>query len=376
MDDEGPTLFVTIPRDIRAPLSRATWVHYLVFPSGPDAGRRLRLNGLPLRIGRRSPCELVFSDPLVSSLHCEVSAQIGEDAAWVTDLGSTNGTFVDGKRITGRKQMHHGAELQVGQQMLRHELHPPGVAERSEMLQRDLEQASRYLVSLLPRPIQHGPVRTEWVFEPSESVGGDAFGYFAIDDDRFAGFLIDVSGHGVAAAVHTSSVLNVIRQRALPGVDFGQPSAVLERLNEMFDMESHGGLFFTFWYGVYSRSEQRLCYASAGHHPAYLVNEARTAMEVLRTRNPMIGALSGARFASAQAAVTTNSMLYIFSDGVFEIDTEDGRTLSLADFTPLLLEAEEEGVTEPERLRRRVRESARAGPLADDFSIVTVKFLT
>jgi len=373
--DEERTQIVTVSRGTPATISRADWVHCLVFSSGPEAGRRLRLGELPLRVGRRAPCELVLADPLVSGQHCEVSARTGEDHAWVVDLGSTNGTFVDGERVSGRVPLPHGAVLQVGMQLLRHELHPPGEAERSETLERDLQQASRYIVSLLPRPIEAGPVRTDWVFEPSASVGGDAFGYMALDDDRFAGFLIDVSGHGVAAAVHTVSVLNVMRQRALAGVDFGEPSQVLERLNEMFGMEAHGGLFFTFWYGVYSHRSRALRYASAGHHPAFLVDAARRAMRPLRTRNPPVGAMTDPRFAAAAVEVEPGSTLYIFSDGVFEIEAADGRMLALADFTPLLLEAAEPGVGEPETLRRRVRQRTRGGPWADDFSILAVKFL-
>jgi len=45
---------------------------------------------------------------------------------------------------------------------------------------------------------------------------------------------------------------------------------VLGRLNAMFQMENHNGMFFTIWYGVYDRATE-LVYASAGHHPAYLV---------------------------------------------------------------------------------------------------------
>lgn len=374
--DDERTQVITLARGAAQPIARADWVHFLVLASGPEAGRRLRLGELPLRVGRRPPCELLLADPRVSALHCEIAWRRGDDAATVTDLASTNGSFIEGERVAGQAALPVGAVLQVGQQLLRHELHPPGAAERSESMERDLQQASRYIISLLPQPIASGPVHTDWVFEPSASVGGDAFGYFPLDDERFAGFLIDVSGHGVAAAVHTVSVLNVMRQRALPGVDFAQPSQVLERLNEMFGMDEHGGLFFTFWYGVYDPRARGLHYASAGHHPAFLVGPERAGLQPLRTRNPVIGALPGARFPSATADVAPDSTLHIFSDGVFEIDTDDGRTLSLADFTPLLLEPPWPGVAEPERLRQRVRERARPGPWADDFSIVSVKFLS
>ncbi|MDE2370402.1 MAG: SpoIIE family protein phosphatase [Burkholderiales bacterium] len=369
------TVIITTARPAAA-ATRVERVHYLVVTAGAEPGRRVRLGPRPLRLGRRAPCELVLADPEVSALHCEVGADADADAAWVDDRGSTNGSYVDGVRVEGRAALPNGALLQLGQQVLKHEYRPWREAERSDELDRDLQQAGRYIRSLLPPPNPQGPVRTDWVFEPSAQLGGDAFGYFAIDEHRFAGYLIDVSGHGIGAAVHTVSVLNVMRQRALGGVDFGDPAQVLARLNEMFPMEEHGGLFFTFWYGVYDLAARRLRYASAGHHPAYLVDPGRSALQPLRTRNPMIGALPPRAFAAAEVEVAPGSTLYVFSDGVFEIDTVQGRCWGLGDFTPLLLEPPEAGLSEPLRLQRRVRAAALPGPLADDFSILAVTFPT
>ena len=50
------------------------------------------------------------------------------------------------------------------------------------MLNAELEQAARYVESLLPERTKQGPVATDWLYRPSESVGGDAFGYHWIDE--------------------------------------------------------------------------------------------------------------------------------------------------------------------------------------------------
>ncbi len=64
----------------------------------------------PLVIGRRQG-ELLLDDPLVSGRHCQVSAR---GAEWVlTDLGSTNGTMVDG-RLVRELVLRPGSEIQVG----------------------------------------------------------------------------------------------------------------------------------------------------------------------------------------------------------------------------------------------------------------------
>ena len=90
-------------------------------------------------------------------------------------------------------------------------------------------KAAAYVQSLLPAP-QTGPISTDWVFIPSAELGGDAFGYHWLDDDHFAMYLLDVCGHGIGAALHSVSVLNVLRAQTLRDTDFYQPSDVLAAL--------------------------------------------------------------------------------------------------------------------------------------------------
>lgn len=369
------TVIVTTAR-ASAAASRADWVHSLVVHQGAEPGRRFTVGTLPLRLGRRAPCELVLADTEVSGVHCQVSAEPGADALTVTDLGSTNGSFIDGQRVQHTAVFPSGALLQVGRQVLRHEFRPPHEAASADELERDLERAANYIRSMLPPPMRQGPVRTDWYFQPSARLGGDGFGNFQVDDDQFAGYLIDVSGHGIGAAVHTVSVLNVLRQKALPGVDLAEPSQVLAKLNDMFPMDEHGGLFFTMWYGVYRASTRQLRYASAGHHAAYLVDAQRLGAQPLQTRNPMIGAMPGHAYTQAGVAVPPGAMLHVFSDGVFEIETPAGRAWRLGDFVPLLTAPMQPGLTEPERLVAAVRQQARPGPPDDDVTMLTVTFLS
>jgi serine phosphatase RsbU (regulator of sigma subunit) len=242
----------------------------------------------------------------------------------------------------------------------------------AQEIDRDLEKARNYVLSLLPAPII-GPIQAEWFIVPSAKVGGDAFGYGALDEDHFVSYLIDVSGHGVGAAMLSVSILNVLRQRALPATDFSRPAEVLGRLNAMFQMENHNGMFFTIWYGVFRLSDRTLRFASGGHHPAYLVSSDRNKILPLKTAGPLIGVAEDYLFEEASIGVPAGSALHIFSDGVFEIADRSGRQLGLTEFLPLLEQPAIEGRSEPQRLYQTVRAYARPGPLDDDFSYLVVK---
>jgi len=346
--------------------------HYLVVIGGTSLGRRLRLDEQPITIGRDPSCDLVLASPDVSRRHCRLQLVAGE--VFATDLRSTNGTYIDGKRAEESMLLPDGSILEVGQQVLKHERRSTREVKEAQELDRDLEKARNYVLSLLPTPISSGPFQAEWFIVPSAKVGGDAFGYGPLDADRFASYLFDVSGHGVGAAMLSVSIINVLRQLALPGTDFGRPGEVLSRLNAMFQMENHNGMFFTIWYGVYNRPKRSLLYASGGHHPAYLVSSDRKAVTPLTTQGPLIGVQDDKRFDEAHVHVPPGSSLHLFSDGVFEIADKEGRQLGLSDFLPLLNQPPVEGRSEPQRVYQIVRTTARPGPLDDDFSYLVVKF--
>jgi len=356
----------------RAEGDPASYTHFLVVVDGNERGRRIRL-GTALTIGRREPCELVLDDPEASRMHCRVVTD-GHDAV-VTDLQSTNGTFIDGARIAGSAALPNGGILRVGRHKLRHEYRTANEAAEAEAAERDLARASQYIRSLLPQPIASGDVRIDWRFEPSARVGGDCFGYHPLDEQRLAMYLVDVSGHGTGAALHAVSVMNVLRHRALPGIDMRQPASVLRHLNHMFQMDEHGGMYFTLWYGVYDAQRSVLGFASAGHHPAYLIPPERGAPMALQTRNVPIGAFPDVRFKSDSIPVTRGSVLHLFSDGVFEITTTSGAQARLEDMLPLLLEPARDGLDEPSRMYETIRARARDGSIEDDFSFMTVTFV-
>ena len=172
------------------------------------------------------------------------------------------------------------------------------LVESQRHLLRELNQAAKYVRSLLPEPLD-GAVRTRWRFEPSSHLGGDFFGYDWIDRDHFAVYLLDVSGHGVGAALLSASVANVLRGRSLPDTDFSDAGSVLSRLNDAFPMDRHDEKYFTIWYGVFDRVGRGLSYASAGHPPALLL----TGLSPDRARPMELGRKPGHRHVAGCAVL-------------------------------------------------------------------------
>jgi predicted component of type VI protein secretion system len=90
------------------------FVATLRIQNGPRAGQTFEVLG-ELVIGREG-ASLVIEDDRVSRRHAIVRALPG--ALEVEDLGSTNGTFVDGRRLDGRATVSDGAEIRLGTTVL------------------------------------------------------------------------------------------------------------------------------------------------------------------------------------------------------------------------------------------------------------------
>ena len=191
-DDFEPTIAVGTKRGSEQARVREVFGNYLVVIAGADAGKLVEISDTPVTIGRDARQTLVFDDTQLSRLHTRVSLVNGEVVA--EDLKSTNGTFLDGVRLTEPATLREGQVLRVGGQLLSYERRSRREIDRAEELERDLQRASKYVFSLLPEPITSGPVRAHWRFVPSTQLGGDAFGYYWLDPQTFVFYLLDVSG--------------------------------------------------------------------------------------------------------------------------------------------------------------------------------------
>jgi sigma-B regulation protein RsbU (phosphoserine phosphatase) len=240
-------------------------------------------------------------------------------------------------------------------------------------LREDVEQAARYVASLLPAPCEER-VRTRWRFIPSASLGGDAFGYHWLDDDHFVVFLLDVSGHGVGAALLSVSVLNVLRARSLPGTDFRDPGRVLEGLGGAFTMESQGGKFFTIWYGVYRPSTRELRWSGGGHPPALLFSPTSPAPTALDSGGPMPGMIEGLSYETSSVVVPAGARMLLYSDGLYEIRKDDGSAYECEEFVADVGAAVGAGLAPLEAGLERAERLVAGRGYDDDVSALEVMF--
>lgn len=245
---------------------------------------------------------------------------------------------------------------------------------QKELLESELAEAAAYVRALLPPPLT-GEVAIDACFIPSRQLGGDCFDYFWLDPDYLVMYLLDVSGHGLAAALPSILILNLLRSQSLPNVNFYQPQDVLKGLNDTFQMSSQNEKYFTIWYGVYNRVKRQLTYASAGHPPAVLKtgNLENPQSQLLRTPSLPIGMLPDVVFTSDRCIIPDGGTLYVFSDGVYELNPlVDQSTWGLNDFIDLLTQLDSD--LGPDCILQKVQQIGMTSTFNDDASLLQILF--
>ena len=201
-----------------------------------------------------------------------------------------------------------------------------GLRRAKAALDHDLKLAARVQQALLPpASLQLEGLDIASVMSPCTDLAGDAVGVLRLPRRQVGLYMLDVSGHGVGAAL-LSFTLNHMLSPAAEGAllieDSGQelvvvaPSRVAERLNRQFPMD-RTRQYFTLVYGVFDPAHGRFTYVIAGH-PAPIVLPRLGPAVPLQGGGLPIGMIEHATFDDEAVTLQPGDRLYFYTDGVIE----------------------------------------------------------
>jgi sigma-B regulation protein RsbU (phosphoserine phosphatase) len=197
----------------------------------------------------------------------------------------------------------------------------------------------------LPKPKQ---ARFAWRLTPCDELAGDTLNIFRLDKTHIGVYLLDVTGHGTAAALlavsvsrmlsptqHTSSLVRShehdeegCEEHIIP------PAVVAENLNHLFPWDPETGQFFTLVYGILDTASLEFRFICAGH-PGPVYVPAGGKPSIVRGSGLPIG-LGDTHYEEQVLQLAPGDRIFLYSDGITEVMNRSrelfGRDRLLVDF--------------------------------------------
>ncbi|WP_108501849.1 PP2C family protein-serine/threonine phosphatase [Paracoccus indicus] len=208
--------------------------------------------------------------------------------------------------------------------------------ETQAAIERDLREARKLQQGLVrERSGRFGKAEISLLLRPAGHIGGDLVGFFPINSERVGIYALDVSGHGVTAALLTaqlsvhlsgSSDQNVALRGAQSGGEAVGPGALARFFNNMMLEEMNTDSYFTMIFAELNHSTGALSMVQAGHpHP--VLQRADGSIIHLGQGGMPVGVFENPVFDEIEVQLLPGDRLLIASDGLTEATTPNGQQL-------------------------------------------------
>jgi phosphoserine phosphatase RsbU/P len=194
----------------------------------------------------------------------------------------------------------------------------------------ELRTAAQVQRSLLPSELPHiSGIRIGWRLRPAVELAGDFLNIHVLDDSTIGVFVVDVSGHGVSAALLAAQVSRVLSSELVRTCRAWQPAAdrpvdqalapsrIMAELSRLFPSTSTAPKYFTAIYGLFDVERRELRFSSAGHPgPVHLPRAGRPRQ--LELEGTPIGLLDNGRWGEQSVPLARGDRVVFISDGLVE----------------------------------------------------------
>ena len=199
-----------------------------------------------------------------------------------------------------------------------------------ERMSKNLEMAAKVQHSLLPDSLPESlGIKFAWRFQPCEELAGDILNVFWLNEHQIGLYLLDVSGHGVKAALLSVTLSHWLSpQSGQPHLFANQVAGeagllvrstdqVAKQLNLQFPMDPDRNQYFTIVYAILDLRSFTIRYTSAGHPPPVKMSR-NTEATFLEYGDFPIGIMETAEYHEYIVPLEPGDRLYFYSDGVTE----------------------------------------------------------
>ena len=210
----------------------------------------------------------------------------------------------------------------------------------NDRMQRDLRAAARIQEAMLPASLPLSQqARFAWLFRPCAEVAGDSLNIFQLDDEHVGMYVLDVVGHGVAAALLSVAVSRVLTptpnsfllrpREGGDGYRLLPPGEVAAQLSKRFPWEMSTEQFFTLLYGVIDLRTREWRFVCSRPSVADLSAARRRSRGFCRVAARCRSASATTPYEEQVLVLDPGDRLYLYSDGISEAMNARGETFQM-----------------------------------------------
>lgn len=244
---------------------------------------------------------------------------------------------------------------------------------RQAAVKKELELASEMQAMLFPNALpKDEKIELSAYYQPHQEIGGDYYDFVKINDNEVAMCMADVSGKGVSAALLMANFQANIR--ALFYHSSSLPD-IIQELNKRVNASAKGEKFITLFVAKYNFITRVMTYINAGQNPPLFLYD--NTVSQLSTGCPGLGMLEEIRsIKEGIINVPPNASLICYTDGVTELENEDGKEFGLSKLELILVEKQNATMKElNEYVVNRLKKHKGKMGYVDDIALLSCRFL-
>ncbi len=205
----------------------------------------------------------------------------------------------------------------------------------NDYMTQSLESAASFQLSLLQEtPPSVRGLNIGWLYCPCDQLAGDSYGVYPLQEDFLLVYQLDVTGHGVKAALLAVTLLHLLNPENPGNVVLNSgtdavvsPAQVVAELNDRFQINEESNQFFTMVYGVYDCKKHVFTYVNAAHSTPILTGTDTSLVE--EESDLPVGVMPQMEFTENCLELLDGQAIIVYSDGIIEaIREEDGELYS------------------------------------------------
>jgi len=190
----------------------------------------------------------------------------------------------------------------------------------AERFQREMELAVEVQNMLIPKLVHKDDgIEVGAKYLPHQTIGGDYFDFFRLNEDEFLWCIADVSGKGISAALLMANFQASLQGLAAIEDDL---AVIVERLNGIVIKNTKGERFITLFLARFNEKTRKLNYINAGHNPTILYCDGEAIP--LRLGTTMIGAFDELPFLNeGEIDIDPDSLFFNYTDGLMDHELQN-----------------------------------------------------